>query len=141
MNSNYFQLHETQELPEKKEMRTALVVDDDEGVRRVVKCFLERRLKLTVHVAGNGAEGIEQASLHHFDLIVSDINMPVMDGITFYEWLREHQPDIIKKFLFMTGGYNRMLDERLSQADKTPVLEKPLSLGSFIKNCDDILRS
>ena len=64
---------------------TALIVDDSSVMRKIV----ERALRqagldpLVVHEAGNGAEGLELLKAKQVDLILSDINMPSMDGLEF----------------------------------------------------------
>ncbi|MGB6745331.1 MAG: response regulator [Terracidiphilus sp.] len=66
------------------EIRT-LIVDDSSVMRKIV----ERALRqagldpLTVHEAGSGVEGLDVLKLNQVDLILSDINMPSMDGLEF----------------------------------------------------------
>jgi two-component system chemotaxis response regulator CheY len=66
------------------EVRT-LIVDDSSVMRKIV----ERALRqagldpLVVFEAGSGTEGLEQLRARQVDLIVSDINMPLMDGLEF----------------------------------------------------------
>jgi two-component system, chemotaxis family, chemotaxis protein CheY len=71
------------------EIRT-LIVDDSSVMRKIV----ERALRqagldaLVVHEAGSGAEGIEVLKKEKVDIILSDINMPVMDGLEFLRQLK-----------------------------------------------------
>ena len=71
------------------EVRT-LIVDDSSVMRKIV----ERSLRqagldpLIVHEAGNGADGLELLKVKTVDLILSDINMPAMDGLEFLRQLR-----------------------------------------------------
>lgn len=121
--------------------RLALVVDDDNAVRHAIKSVLERRLHLKVLVAANGAEGIRQARSHRFDLIISDVNMPIMDGIAFYDWIDKNQHQIVDKFMFVTGGNAQDTDVRSFRGGKVKVLDKPFALMDFVDNCSNILRS
>jgi YesN/AraC family two-component response regulator len=57
-----------------------LYVEDDASTREEVLEFLRNRVR-EVHVAQNGAEGLEQFRLHAPNLVVTDIRMPVMDGL------------------------------------------------------------
>ncbi len=67
-----------------------LIVDDSSVMRKIV----ERSLRqaglelLTVHEAGSGVEGLEVLKAQPVDLILSDINMPVMDGLEFLRQIR-----------------------------------------------------
>ncbi|HEV2486413.1 MAG TPA: response regulator [Terracidiphilus sp.] len=71
------------------EVRT-LIVDDSSVMRKIV----ERSLRqagldpLVVHEAGSGTEGLEILKAKQVDLILSDINMPSMDGLEFLRQIR-----------------------------------------------------
>jgi two-component system chemotaxis response regulator CheY len=67
--------------------KTVLVIDDAALVRRYYRAALEARGFL-VEEALNGLEGLEKVLLQPFDLVIVDINMPQMDGITFVQTLR-----------------------------------------------------
>ena len=68
----------------------ALIVDDSSVMRKIV----ERALRqagldlLAVHEAGSGSEGLELLKAKPVDLILSDINMPAMDGLEFLRQIR-----------------------------------------------------
>jgi two-component system chemotaxis response regulator CheY len=72
------------------EIRT-LIVDDSSVMRKIV----ERALRqagldlLVVHEAGSGTEGLDLLKTNQVDLILSDINMPSMDGLEFLRQIRE----------------------------------------------------
>lgn len=74
------------------EIRT-LIVDDSSVMRKIV----ERALRqagldpLVVHEAASGTEGIEVLRSRKVDLILSDINMPSMDGLEFLRQIRAQQ--------------------------------------------------
>jgi two-component system CAI-1 autoinducer sensor kinase/phosphatase CqsS len=62
--------------------RTVLLVDDHEGLRAGIGCLLERA-GYRVEVAGHGGQGIEQLRRLHVNLVVLDLDMPIMDGHAF----------------------------------------------------------
>ncbi len=70
----------------------ALIVDDSSVMRKIV----ERALRqagldaLVVYEAGSGAEALEVLKSQTVDLILSDINMPTMDGLEFLRQIRAH---------------------------------------------------
>jgi two-component system, chemotaxis family, chemotaxis protein CheY len=71
------------------EIRT-LIVDDSSVMRKIVERSLRQAgLNLeAVHEAGSGSEGLELLKTQKVDLILSDINMPVMDGLEFVRQIR-----------------------------------------------------
>lgn len=71
------------------EIRT-LIVDDSSVMRKIVERALRQAGldSLVVHEAGNGSEGLDLLKAKQVDLILSDINMPAMDGLEFLRQLR-----------------------------------------------------
>jgi two-component system, chemotaxis family, chemotaxis protein CheY len=70
--------------------KRVLVIDDAALVRTYYRAALEARGFL-VEEALNGLEGLEKVLLQPFDLLIVDINMPQMDGITFLHTLRSRE--------------------------------------------------
>ncbi len=68
----------------------ALIVDDSSVMRKIVERALRQAGldSLVVHEAGSGAEGLEVLKAKPVDLILSDINMPTMDGLEFLRQIR-----------------------------------------------------
>jgi CheY-like chemotaxis protein len=84
-----------------------LLVEDNFVNQKVAVRFLER-LGCSVEVAGNGAEGVAACQQRHFDIVLMDLQMPVMDGITATRKIREwetssHIPIIALTANAMTG--------------------------------------
>ncbi len=70
--------------------KTILIVDDSSSLRTVVRMALARA-GYDVHEAADGQDGLAQLEkLPKVHLVVSDVNMPRMDGITFVGQLRQH---------------------------------------------------
>jgi len=67
-----------------KEVRT-LIVDDSSVMRKIIERTLRQAgiEPLVVHEAGSGVEGLDMLKTNEVDLILSDINMPTMDGLEF----------------------------------------------------------
>jgi two-component system chemotaxis response regulator CheY len=61
-------------------MATVLIVDDSSTVRLQTRQLMEE-IGLVVVEAANGVEGLEAARNNSFDLIIADVNMPVMNGL------------------------------------------------------------
>ena len=69
--------------------KTILIVDDSASLRQVVKIAL-MDAGYDVIEAGNGQEGLQRLDGRKIHLIVSDVNMPIMDGITFLKNVKQH---------------------------------------------------
>lgn len=69
----------------------ALIVDDSSVMRKIVERSLRQAgvESLVVLEAGSGVEGLEVLKSKRVDLVLSDINMPAMDGLEFVRQLRK----------------------------------------------------
>jgi two-component system C4-dicarboxylate transport response regulator DctD len=78
----------------------ALVVDDEESVCEAVKAVLETE-GFAVTITTSSPEAVELVRTRRYDLIISDLKMPVLDGMQFYDKVREIENRSI--FLVMTA--------------------------------------
>jgi len=104
----------------------ALVVDDEAEIADTLAEILEAQ-GYRVRIAGNGAEAKRQLATRDFDLILSDLRMPGIDGPALHAWIKAERPHLLNRLGFVTGdtmgpGAVRFLAEsgRLS-------LEKPFT--------------
>lgn len=81
-----------------------LIVDDEAKVLSSITRLLKSD-NIICHTAQNGAEGIEIFRQHDIGVILSDQQMPEMDGVTFLEKIRELNPDTVR--LLLTGYSSR----------------------------------
>ena len=68
--------------------RKALIVDDSQVMRRSIIYALQRIENLVCQEAQDGAEGLKKLTTERFDIILTDINMPVMDGLKLIAHVR-----------------------------------------------------
>ncbi|MBW2690451.1 MAG: sigma-54-dependent Fis family transcriptional regulator [Deltaproteobacteria bacterium] len=71
-----------------------LIVDDEDGMRRLLSRVLTREGYETVAV-GSGAEALRLVANERFDLVVTDIKMPEMDGLELLAELKEYEPSLL----------------------------------------------
>jgi len=80
-------------------MRKILVVDDEKLIRLGVKSMIEKKQKGFYEIAlcSNGKEALELVQREKFDIVITDIRMPQMDGITLIQNLQsvEYRPAVI----------------------------------------------
>jgi two-component system chemotaxis response regulator CheY len=79
-----------------------LIVDDDQSYRRVLELFLQS-FGWIVYSAIHGADGLEKLRANKIDLIISDVYMPVMDGLKFHKAVRAIPEFASIPFLFVSG--------------------------------------
>lgn len=79
-----------------------LIVDDDPGIRMLLSKFLQREGYETV-MAENGLEGVEFAKKHQPDIIIMDVVMPQMDGLTAARLIKFYKPLSEVPILFLTA--------------------------------------
>ena len=122
---------------EDKDLGHILFADDEESVRNLIKDALEY-YNYKVTVASNGKEGLEYFNnLHHFKLVITDIKMPVMDGIEFARSIRNSdRPDTP---IIATTGFYETIKEENELFDL--IINKPFKLKSFVKIVSQHLES
>jgi DNA-binding NtrC family response regulator len=82
------------------EAANILVVDDEEGIRNVVSTLLKTQHH-NVKVAEDGEQALERLAEQEFDLVLSDVRMEPMDGITLLGKAKEQYPDVT--FVMLTA--------------------------------------
>jgi CheY-like chemotaxis protein len=79
-----------------------LLVDDEPGITKALPRLLQRDGH-TVDTAANGQLALAQLQERSYDLILSDLRMPVLDGPGLYRALEQHAPQLCRRFIFLTG--------------------------------------
>jgi CheY-like chemotaxis protein len=116
-----------------------LIVDDEQGVREVLRAALEKA-GYAVDEAADGAEALAVCAKKTIDLVVTDIVMPKLGGLTLIRSLRDQNPEA--RILAISGGGPSGKLNFLSTAKTFPgvrVLEKPFSLEIFGTTVKEIL--
>jgi len=111
--------------------RSCLVVDD-EPVLMSLMCDVLRDEGFVVDGASSASEAIERVGARPYDLIVSDVRMPEMDGFELLEHLDSWRAKDRSAFLFVTGDMiDPQLRERIASLGAA-VLYKPFELEAFL---------
>ncbi|HSS70926.1 MAG TPA: ATP-binding protein [Casimicrobiaceae bacterium] len=104
--------------------RSILVVDDEAEIRDTLSEILNGALHRVV-TASSGREALERMAAETFDVILTDIRMPDLDGRALYEEIRRRWPDRCARVVFVTGDtLASALREFVSESGR-PVIEKP----------------
>lgn len=109
-----------------------LVVDDFENTRFVVKSSL-KEIDAEILEAGDGTEAIKYFDGQHIDLLITDYNMPNMDGATLVSKLREMSAYQFIPAIMLTTERNHEKKERAMAIKVTAWVQKPFKQHEFIK--------
>lgn len=83
-------------------MTRVLLVEDDKNLSFILKSSLEQMIGgYEVLSVANGKDGLDMLTKENFDVIVSDVEMPVMDGVTMVQHIRKNHPSLA--IIFITG--------------------------------------
>ena len=116
-----------------------LIVDDSMTVRNLV-AFIMKKEGFKVTTAEDGLDGLEKLySLEQVDLIISDVNMPRMDGFTYIKTVREQ--DVYKDIpiiVLSTEGQEKDIETGLSLGANLYMV-KPAQPEKMVKNIKMLL--
>ncbi|MCQ2227810.1 MAG: sigma-54 dependent transcriptional regulator [Bacteroidales bacterium] len=110
-------------------MSKILVIDDQRAIRTSLKDILELEGH-TVELAENGLEGIEKFNADKFDIVVTDIKMPEMDGIEVLQKIMETRPDTAVIMISGHGDIDTAVDSIKKGA--YDFIEKPVDLNRLL---------
>lgn len=102
---------------------TVLYVEDEDEVRDQLKAFLQRRCQ-EVFTAANGKKGLEAFKKHSPNIVITDILMPIMDGLKMAEYIQEispHVPIIIITAFEEPRYFHRAIELNVQQYVNKPV--------------------
>jgi CheY-like chemotaxis protein len=117
-----------------------LVVDDQPDIRQLVALVLTEEGH-DVSTARDGAEGLRLLEGGPpYDLIVSDLRMPNLDGPSLYLELGRRWPDGRPHLLFMSGFVEAPQYAGFLQEAKIPVLLKPFNVDDLLRMVAEILQ-
>jgi PAS domain S-box-containing protein len=109
-----------------------LVVEDEAALARALADRLGRVHQVTVAPSADAAMGV-LAEGQRFDVVLCDLRMPGMSGEIFFARMRETDPALAARFIFMTGvGFGADVERFLASAGR-PLLEKPFSAEAALE--------
>jgi PAS domain S-box-containing protein len=113
-----------------------LVIDDGEANRELVRLVLEE-VGLRVDDAENGQIGAQKALREHYDVLLMDMQMPVMDGFTATRLLR--QKGYASPIIALTANAMKGFEREVMEAGCTGYLTKPVDIDALLQTMADLL--
>lgn len=115
------------DIPSSEQLKV-LVVDDDELNQRMMQLILSREGHY-VHIATDGRDALETVKLHEFDIILMDLQMPVMDGIEASRRIRAYENGRRNSYIVaLTASYLPERGQELFEAGIDNYIAKPFDV-------------
>lgn len=116
--------------------KSILIVDDDEDIQKLVSRFLQSE-GYTVSTSADGIEALLMLGKKKFDLILSDINMPNLDGFKLVEML--NQKGIAVPVVFITSRLEVKDEERGLKLGAVDYIKKPIKKDLLLLRIQKVL--
>jgi CheY-like chemotaxis protein len=105
-----------------------LVAEDNKSIQDVVSRFLDF-MGFEVALAGNGVEALSLFLKNSFDLVLTDLEMPIMDGWSLSHCIKERSPNT--PVVLMTGSDRETVRKEVERGSVDSVIFKPFRLEDF----------
>ena len=115
-----------------------LVVDDEEMITTLIKSLLNR--EGNIDVAGDGEEALNHIEKKFYKLIISDIDLPKMDGLSLYNTSVAKFPTLRHRFLFISGNLSPERKAFLN-SNHLRYLSKPMKINELREVASEIILS
>ncbi|OGL38969.1 MAG: hypothetical protein A3C43_08950 [Candidatus Schekmanbacteria bacterium RIFCSPHIGHO2_02_FULL_38_11] len=112
-----------------------LIIDDDEMIKDLMVVVMKKNH--IIESVNSGEKGLEKIKKNTYDLIITDLRMPVVDGFKLYEWVKENKPGQEKKIIFTTGDTYDGKTKEFLESTQNPFIPKPFNVEDF----EDIVMS
>lgn len=123
-------LRMTWDFPRERKKPCVLIVDDDETQCRLLKAYLSDRFEILT--ATSGSEALEQLKNEQIRLVLSDIQMPGMNGLALRDELDRYRDKRLIPFIFITGLTDEGSMRQASEMGVDDFLSKPVNKATLI---------
>ncbi|MCX8027043.1 MAG: tetratricopeptide repeat protein [Thermodesulfovibrionales bacterium] len=110
---------------------TILIVDDELSMRVTINNMLSRMGFKNLHMAENGKRAFEIVQARKIDLIIADINMPIMSGIELFKTIKDNKNYQHIKFIFVTAEASRQIVARAAEDGGEAYIIKPFVMATL----------
>jgi two-component system NtrC family sensor kinase len=107
-----------------------LVVEDDVPIGRMLASILADE-GYVVDLASDGLTALGKIEAREYDLILTDLRMPELDGVGLYRELERRRPEVLRRVIVITGTSGHPEYQSFLEETKVPYLEKPFSLQAL----------
>ena len=118
---------------------SCLVVEDSPMMRQLLVFALARIKQLTVTEAEDGVDGLRKLAQGKFDLIITDINMPIMDGLKLVQRIRSDETHKNVPIIIITTEGSQEDRQRAMALGATAYITKPIQAPQVIAKVKELL--
>jgi two-component system chemotaxis response regulator CheY len=115
-----------------------LVVDDQLTMRALIRNSLQEIGIKDIEDAADGVEGFQALATRPAHLVISDFNMPNLDGLGFLRAVRAHAPTRKTAFIMLTGRADKELVQRAMQFGVNNYITKPFSPAALREKIEEV---
>lgn len=115
-----------------------LVVDDSPTIQNILGTIL-RQNGFNVLLAGDGVAGLDVLSSNHVDLVLTDLNMPRMDGLTLLKKIRENEKNASLPVIMLSTECNQTDIDKAMGMGATKYLVKPVQPSVLASAINELL--
>ena len=108
-----------------------LLIDDDENILKILSKVLSAE-KFEIDLALSGRDAILKLGREDYDLVLSDIRMPELDGTQLFEFLDQNMPEYKNKVMFLTGDTGNPETMKFLERANCPYLTKPIEIPTLV---------
>lgn len=117
-----------------KDRYDVLVVDDETDILQLLEILLSRK-GFKVKTAGNGLDALMKLNQYDFNVLLTDIKMPAMDGMRLIEVAKRDFPEV--RILVFTGFGSVDTERKALQLGASKYFMKPLPMEDLLKELKD----
>jgi CheY-like chemotaxis protein len=123
-------------------MKKILIIDDEEIVTKSLQKLLKKN-NFEVYTANSGHQALEIAKKEKFDLLITDIRMPGMNGVdtikNIYKILEKKNKGIIPT-IFITGYVNEEIEKTAEELKPVAYIYKPFDINELVEKIKEVLK-
>lgn len=124
-------------------MKSFLIIDDNKTILRMYEAMINHFFNdsnILITKAYNGLEALEKSRQHDYTVVLSDIEMPEMNGIDFHKRLQKENPLLASRTGFISANIHELNLSYIAEAQR-PYLTKPVTIKELKYLLDKILEA
>ena len=115
-----------------------LLIDDDDALRKTLARLLAAEFDVTQEA--DGRAGIARLTVEAFDVVLTDLEMPLASGDEVFAWVEANQPALARRVIVLSGGpRDARRSQWLEEFDHRRVLQKPCGIDAVIASIRNAL--